>query len=191
MWFMLLLFRCCSAVARNGFKNIKASDHTEYLRTLSLACTLPTQRCTVHSFPLTILPRAQKVGAASQQRGQGHAGIRTRNWLATFQAGDLPPPGLFAAHRACTLPTVGGNAVLQRLNNGWHRVKDFSKWPTIPQVFIGGEFVGGSVNLLQMHRSGELMDTLKKAGIHSTIPDPNPPTEAKARNRRRRYIYDT
>ncbi|XP_055336984.1 uncharacterized monothiol glutaredoxin ycf64-like [Paramacrobiotus metropolitanus] len=62
-------------------------------------------------------------------------------------------------------------------------VKDFSKWPTIPQVFIGGEFVGGSDILLQMHRSGELMDTLKKAGIHSTIPDP-PKTETPAKDKK-------
>lgn len=35
-------------------------------------------------------------------------------------------------------------------------VKDYSNWPTIPQVFIDGEFVGGSDILKQLHESGEL-----------------------------------
>lgn len=35
-------------------------------------------------------------------------------------------------------------------------VKKFSEWPTIPQVYINGEFVGGSDILMGMHDSGEL-----------------------------------
>ena len=35
-------------------------------------------------------------------------------------------------------------------------VKAFSEWPTIPQVYIDGEFVGGSDILMGMHESGEL-----------------------------------
>lgn len=35
-------------------------------------------------------------------------------------------------------------------------IKEFSSWPTIPQVYIGGEFVGGSDILMQLHESGEL-----------------------------------
>lgn len=37
-----------------------------------------------------------------------------------------------------------------------------SNWPTIPQVFIGGEFVGGSDILMGMHTSGELAEQLQK-----------------------------
>ena len=48
-------------------------------------------------------------------------------------------------------------------------VKDFSNWPTIPQIYIDGEFVGGCDILLQMHQSGELIDELKKAGIKSAL----------------------
>lgn len=39
-------------------------------------------------------------------------------------------------------------------------VKQFTSWPTIPQVFIKGEFVGGSDILYQMHQSGELKGKL-------------------------------
>ncbi len=35
-------------------------------------------------------------------------------------------------------------------------IKDFSNWPTIPQVYIGGKFVGGSDILLELFQSGEL-----------------------------------
>ncbi|XP_055540417.1 glutaredoxin-related protein 5, mitochondrial [Wyeomyia smithii] len=48
-------------------------------------------------------------------------------------------------------------------------VKDYSNWPTIPQVFINGEFVGGCDIMLQMHQNGELIDELKKVGIKSAL----------------------
>lgn len=48
-------------------------------------------------------------------------------------------------------------------------IKDFTNWPTIPQVFINGEFVGGCDILLQMHQSGELIEELKKIGITSAL----------------------
>ena len=35
-------------------------------------------------------------------------------------------------------------------------VKEYSNWPTIPQVFVDGEFVGGADILKQLHESGEL-----------------------------------
>ncbi|KAK1124913.1 Glutaredoxin- protein 5, mitochondrial [Melipona bicolor] len=48
-------------------------------------------------------------------------------------------------------------------------IKDFSNWPTIPQVFINGEFVGGCDILLEMHKNGELVAELKKVGITSAL----------------------
>ncbi|XP_012254450.1 glutaredoxin-related protein 5, mitochondrial [Athalia rosae] len=48
-------------------------------------------------------------------------------------------------------------------------VKEFSNWPTIPQVFINGEFVGGCDIMLQMHQNGELIEELKKVGINSLL----------------------
>ncbi|MGH8738437.1 MAG: Grx4 family monothiol glutaredoxin, partial [Burkholderiales bacterium] len=35
-------------------------------------------------------------------------------------------------------------------------IKEFANWPTIPQLYIGGEFVGGSDILREMYESGEL-----------------------------------
>ncbi len=41
-------------------------------------------------------------------------------------------------------------------------IKEYTMWPTIPQVFIDGEFVGGSDILMEMHKSGELEQKLLK-----------------------------
>jgi monothiol glutaredoxin len=35
-------------------------------------------------------------------------------------------------------------------------IKEYSDWPTIPQVYIGGEFVGGSDIVREMHQKGDL-----------------------------------
>lgn len=35
-------------------------------------------------------------------------------------------------------------------------VKDYSNWPTVPQVYVDGKFIGGSDILIEMHESGEL-----------------------------------
>ncbi|XP_045179837.1 glutaredoxin-related protein 5, mitochondrial-like [Mercenaria mercenaria] len=50
-------------------------------------------------------------------------------------------------------------------------VKDYSNWPTIPQVYIGGEFIGGCDVMLEMHKNGELIEELKKVGIRSVLLD--------------------
>jgi monothiol glutaredoxin len=42
-------------------------------------------------------------------------------------------------------------------------VKDFANWPTIPQLYVKGEFVGGSDIMNEMFQSGELQELLKKA----------------------------
>ena len=46
----------------------------------------------------------------------------------------------------------------EELRNG---IKEFTSWPTIPQVFIDGEFLGGCDILRQMHQDGELEKALK------------------------------
>jgi len=42
-------------------------------------------------------------------------------------------------------------------------IKEFSSWPTIPQVYVGGEFIGGSDILIEMYNSGELREKLAVA----------------------------
>jgi len=50
-------------------------------------------------------------------------------------------------------------------------IKDYTNWPTIPQVFINGEFVGGCDILIEMHKNGELVEQLSKVGIKSALLD--------------------
>jgi monothiol glutaredoxin len=42
-------------------------------------------------------------------------------------------------------------------------IKNFSEWPTIPQLYVNGEFVGGCDIVTQMHETGELKDILAEA----------------------------
>ena len=42
-------------------------------------------------------------------------------------------------------------------------VKDFASWPTIPQLYVNGQFVGGSDIMTEMYESGELQELLKQA----------------------------
>ena len=42
-------------------------------------------------------------------------------------------------------------------------IKEYSNWPTIPQLYVRGEFVGGSDIMMEMYESGELQQVLATA----------------------------
>ena len=44
-------------------------------------------------------------------------------------------------------------------------VKEYSSWPTYPQLYIGGKFVGGCDIVTELHQSGELAKELVTAGV--------------------------
>jgi monothiol glutaredoxin len=44
-------------------------------------------------------------------------------------------------------------------------IKTYSDWPTIPQLYVKGEFVGGSDIMMEMYESGELADLLGAKGV--------------------------
>lgn len=44
-------------------------------------------------------------------------------------------------------------------------IKDFTDWPTIPQLYVAGEFVGGCDIAKEMYQSGELQQLLKEKNI--------------------------
>ncbi len=39
-------------------------------------------------------------------------------------------------------------------------IKEYSQWPTIPQLYVNGEFIGGSDIMMEMYQSGELQTVL-------------------------------
>lgn len=47
----------------------------------------------------------------------------------------------------------------------WQGIKDFNNWPTIPQLFIKGEFVGGADIVREMYEAGELQELLAQKGL--------------------------
>ena len=44
-------------------------------------------------------------------------------------------------------------------------IKDFSQWPTIPQLYVKGEFVGGCDIVREMFQAGELQQLLSEKGV--------------------------
>ena len=44
-------------------------------------------------------------------------------------------------------------------------IKDYANWPTIPQLYVKGQFVGGADILTEMYQNGELQDLLKQAQV--------------------------
>ena len=61
------------------------------------------------------------------------------------------------------VPYKGVNVLdSDELRNG---IKAYSNWPTIPQLYVKGEFVGGCDIIREMFQSGELQGALKQKGI--------------------------
>jgi len=61
----------------------------------------------------------------------------------------------------CNVPFETFNVLEdEEIRNG---VKEFSSWPTIPQVYINGEFVGGCDIMIELYQSGELEQMLEVA----------------------------
>jgi monothiol glutaredoxin len=42
-------------------------------------------------------------------------------------------------------------------------IKEYANWPTIPQLYVNGEFVGGSDIMMEMYQAGELQSLLQRA----------------------------
>ncbi|MBX3665318.1 MAG: Grx4 family monothiol glutaredoxin [Burkholderiales bacterium] len=77
---------------------------------------------------------------------------------------DFPQCG-FSANAVNVLRACGVNEMftVNVLENPEIRqgIKEFANWPTIPQLYIGGEFVGGSDIVTELYQSGELQKMLQ------------------------------
>jgi monothiol glutaredoxin len=47
-------------------------------------------------------------------------------------------------------------------------IKEFANWPTIPQLYVKGEFVGGCDIIREMYQTGELQELLQTKGVETT-----------------------
>ena len=48
-------------------------------------------------------------------------------------------------------------------------IKQFANWPTIPQLYVGGEFIGGCDIVREMYTSGELQQLLDQKGVEHAV----------------------
>lgn len=74
----------------------------------------------------------------------------------------------FSAATVETLRMAGAEGKIHAVNvledrELWESVKEFSDWPTIPQVYVGGEFVGGADITREMFETGELQPKIETA----------------------------
>ncbi len=90
----------------------------------------------------------------------------TKNRVVLYMKGspDFPQCG-FSANavnilRACGVEELYTVNVLEDadIRQG---IKEYANWPTIPQLYVNGEFVGGSDIMVEMYQSGELQEMLK------------------------------
>ena len=93
----------------------------------------------------------------------------SNNDVVLFMKGtkDFPQCG-FSAAVSHVLKTLGVNFLdVDVLRDAEIRqgIKDFADWPTIPQLYIKGEFIGGCDIVKEMFESGELQNFLKEKNI--------------------------
>lgn len=90
----------------------------------------------------------------------------TDNPVVLFMKGTAQFPQCGFSGRAIQLLRQAGAKQLVTVNvledeSVRQAVKDYANWPTIPQLYVNGQFVGGSDILTEMFESGELQTLLK------------------------------
>lgn len=94
--------------------------------------------------------------------------VKTNDVVLFMKGTPLFPQCGFSSRAVAILDHLGvayeGVDVLQdmEIRQG---IKEFSDWPTIPQLYIKGEFVGGSDIMMEMFEAGELQQLVSEAGI--------------------------
>ena len=88
------------------------------------------------------------------------------NHIVLFMKGTAQFPQCGFSGRAVQILKACGVTDLKTVNvleDGEVRqgIKEYANWPTIPQLYVNGEFVGGSDIMMEMYRSGELLKVLQ------------------------------
>ena len=87
------------------------------------------------------------------------------NRVVLFMKGTAQFPMCGFSGRAIQLLKASGVGDLKTVNvledeEVRQGIKDYAQWPTIPQLYVNGEFVGGSDIMTEMYESGELKQVL-------------------------------
>ncbi len=88
-----------------------------------------------------------------------------KNHVVLFMKGTAQFPQCGFSGRAIQVLKACGVTELKTVNvledEGIRQgIKDYAHWPTIPQLYVGGEFVGGSDIMMEMYQAGELQQAL-------------------------------
>lgn len=94
----------------------------------------------------------------------------TQNPVVLFMKGTTQFPQCGFSSRAVQLLKASGAENLVTVNvledpEVRQGIKEFSNWPTVPQLYINGEFVGGSDIMMEMYESGELGQLMSEKGV--------------------------
>ncbi|KAI9734930.1 MAG: monothiol glutaredoxin grx5 [Cirrosporium novae-zelandiae] len=78
-------------------------------------------------------------------------------------------PKKFCSFNVLEDPELRQGAMPSEGNADWHLfdtgIKEYSDWPTIPQLYVNKEFIGGCDILMSMHQTGELAKILEEKGV--------------------------
>lgn len=90
------------------------------------------------------------------------------NPVVIYMKGSAEFPACGFSARACQVLRAAGVEKISSVDvlqddALWGALEEFTQWPTVPQVFIGGKFIGGCDIVTEMYERGELQDTLKEA----------------------------
>ena len=91
--------------------------------------------------------------------------VVNNNRVVLFMKGSAQFPMCGFSGRAVQLLNACGVSDLKTVNvledeDIRHGIKQYANWPTIPQLYVDGEFVGGSDIMTEMYQSGELQQVL-------------------------------
>ena len=94
----------------------------------------------------------------------------TENPVVLFMKGTAQFPQCGFSGKAIQLLKANGVKQLTTVNvlednEVRQGIKEFSNWPTIPQLYIKGEFIGGSDIITELDGTGELKQLLSEAGV--------------------------
>ncbi|GAA5874705.1 hypothetical protein JCM3774_004788 [Rhodotorula dairenensis] len=135
--------------------------------------------------PLASRHHLARIRLLSQDARQKIDGVVHKHPLVLFMKGTPSLPQCGFSRAVCQILEVQGvpedkivafNCLEDpELREG---IKEYSSWPTIPQLYIGGEFIGGCDIALQMHQNGELEKLLVEKGIVEAEGTAEPGAEA-------------
>jgi monothiol glutaredoxin len=136
-----------------------------YFRSLVCEISLEVER---HSRPPKNQPALQRLAGNAMDTQERIKQIVEAAPVVLFMKGTAQFPMCGFSGRAIQVLKACGVTEIKTVNvledEGVRQgIKEFSNWPTIPQLYVNGEFIGGSDIMMEMYESGELQQLFAAA----------------------------